>query len=195
MAQVWSGLQALDTWGFLLINRVLQNSVFDVLMPILNTKPYYILPATATVLMLGVRGGRRMWILLAVTLAAVGLSDQGANLIKDAIPRTRPCHVISDVHLLVGCTQSMAFPSNHASNMFALATMAWLEFRRWRWVLPALALAMAYSRVYVGVHYPVDVLVGALWGAAIGWTCTTMVSRALPDWLGGRPREATGEPA
>lgn len=195
MAQVWSGLQVLDTWGFFLINRVLQNSVFDVLMPILNTKPYYFLPAAATILTLAVRGGRRMWILLAVCAAAVGLSDQGANLIKDAVQRTRPCHVIPEVHLLAGCTQSPAFPSNHASNMFAIATMAWLEFRRWRWILPALAAAMAYSRLYVGVHYPSDVLAGALLGAAIGWACTTMVSRALPDWLGGRLREATGEPA
>lgn len=195
MAQVWSGLQVLDTWGFFLINRVLQNSVFDVLMPILNTKPYYFLPAAATILTLAVRGGRRMWILLAVCAAAVGLSDQGANLIKDAVQRTRPCHVIPEVHLLAGCTQSPAFPSNHASNMFAIATMAWLEFRRWRWILPALAAAMAYSRLYVGVHYPSDVLAGALLGAAIGWACTAMVFRALPDWHGGCPREAPGEPA
>jgi len=73
--------------------------------------------------------------------------------------------------------------------------MAWLEFRRWRWVLPALALAMAYSRGYVGVHYPADVLVGALWGAAIGWACTRIVARAVPDWLGGCPSAAPGEPA
>lgn len=195
MAGVWSGLQMLDTWGFLLINRVLQNPVFDVLMPILNTKPYYILPAAFMVLMLGVRGGRRMWILLAVTLAAVGLSDQGANLIKDAIPRTRPCHVIPEVHLLAGCTQSSAFPSNHASNMFAIATMAWLELRRWRWIFPALAAAIAYSRVYVGVHYPGDVVIGALLGVGIGWACTALVSRALPEWLGGCPRTAPGEAA
>jgi undecaprenyl-diphosphatase len=195
MGPVWSNLQGVDTWGFLLITRVLQNPTFDVLMPILNTKPYYLLPAAATVLMLAVWGGRRMWILLAVCAAAVALSDQGTNLIKHAVQRTRPCHVIPDVHLLAGCTQSWAFPSNHASNMFAIATMAWLEFRRWRWVLPALALAMAYSRVYVGVHYPADVLVGALWGAATGWGCTAMVSRALPEWLGGCQRAPRGEPA
>lgn len=195
MADVWSGLQMLDTWGFLLINRVLQHPVLDVLMPILNTKPYYLLPAAATILTLALRGGRRMRILLVVCAAAVALSDQGANLIKDAVQRTRPCHVIPEVHLLAGCAHSPAFPSNHASNMFMVATMAWLEFRRWRWILPALAAMLAYSRVYVGVHYPSDVMGGALLGAAIGWACTTMVSRALPDWLGGCPREAPAEPA
>jgi undecaprenyl-diphosphatase len=185
----------LDTWGFLLINRVLQHPVLDVLMPILNAKPYYLLPAAATILTLALRGGRRMRILLIVCAAAVALSDQGANLIKDAVQRTRPCHVIPEVHLLAGCAHSPAFPSNHASNMFMVATMAWLEFRRWRWILPALAAMLAYSRVYVGVHYPSDVMGGALLGAAIGWACTTMVSRALPDWLGGCPKGAPAEPA
>jgi undecaprenyl-diphosphatase len=195
MAAVWSGLQMLDTWGFLLINRVLQNPVFDVLMPILNTKPYYFLPAAATIVTLAVRGGRRMRILLVVCAAAVALSDQGANLIKELVQRTRPCHVIPEVHLLAGCARSPGFVSNHASNLFMIATMAWLEFRRCRWILPALAATQAYSRVYVGVHYPADVIGGALLGAAIGWACTTVVARVLPDWLGECPREAPAEPA
>jgi undecaprenyl-diphosphatase len=162
-------------------------------MPTLNTKPYYILPATATILTLAVRGGRRMRILLAVCTVAVALSDQGANLIKEAVQRVRPCHAVPEARLLVGCTQSLAFPSNHASNMFVVGTMAWLEFRRWRWILPALAVAMAFSRVYVGVHYPADAMGGALWGAAIGWTSLTVVSRTLPYWLGGCRKEAPGE--
>jgi undecaprenyl-diphosphatase len=188
MAEMWPTLQMLDTWGFRLINHAQQNPVFDVLMRILSTKRYFIFPAALVILALALRGGRRMQILLAVCAAAVALSDQGANLIKEAVQRTRPCHVMPEVSLLAGCTDSAAFPSNHASNMFAIATMAWLEFRRWRWVLPALAAAMAYSRVYVGVHYPGDVMAGAFWGAAIGWACTAMVARTLPEGLGGRVR-------
>lgn len=195
MADVWSGLQALDSWGFLAINRVLQNQVFDVLMPILSTKRYAVLPAAAAILMLGVWGGRRMWILLAVGVVAVGLSDLGTNLIKAAVHRTRPCHVIPDVHLLTGCTGSFAFPSNHASNMFALAMVAWLGFRRWGWGLGVLAAAVAYSRVYVGAHYPADALGGAIWGGAIGWACTAIAARAWPDRLGGRSKEALDGPA
>lgn len=195
MVDVWSGLQALDSWGLLVINRVLQNPVFDVLMPILSTKRYALLPAAAAILMLGVWGGRRMWILLAVGVVAVGLSDLGTNLIKAAVHRTRPCHVIPDVHLLTGCTRSFAFPSNHASNMFALATVAWLGFRRWRWGLGVLAAAVAYSRVYVGAHFPADAVGGAIWGGAIGWACTAIAARAWPDRLGGRSKEALGGPA
>ncbi len=195
MANVWSGLQMLDTWGFLEINRVLQNPVSDLLMPILSEKHYALLPAAVAILMLGVWGGRRMRILLAVGVAVVVATDAGATLIRATIHRTRPCHVVPGARLLFGCTWSPSFPSNHASNMFAIAAMAWLEFRRWRWILPALAAAMAYSRVYVGVHYPADVIAGALWGAAIGWACTAMVHRGLTDWLGECPREAPAEPS
>ncbi len=195
MTDVWSGLQALDTWGFRFFNGALQNPVFDVLMPILSTKRYALLPAAVAVLMLGVWGGRRVWLLLVVGVAAVVLSDLGATLIRDAIQRTRPCHVIADVHLLAGCSGSFGLPSNHASNMFAIATVAWLGFRGWGRALTLLAAAVAYSRVYVGVHYPADAMAGALWGAAVGWACTVMVFRAFPAWLGVCPRTAPGEPA
>lgn len=193
MADLLSGLRALDAWFFELINRSLQNPLFDLLMPILSTKRYALLPAAVGILMLMVWGGRRMWILLAVGVAAVALSDLGTNLIKATLHRTRPCHVIPDVHLLAGCTRSFSLPSNHASNMFAIATVGWLGFRRWRWALFVLATGVAYSRVYVGVHYPADVLAGALWGATIGWTATFCVTHAWPGWSNTGPSPAPHE--
>jgi undecaprenyl-diphosphatase len=184
VAGVISDLRSLDAWLFLLINRSLQNPVFDILMPILSTKRYVLLPAAAAILMLMVWGGRRMWVLLAVGVAAVALSDLGTNLIKAGFHRIRPCHVIPDVHLLAGCTRSFSLPSNHASNMFAIATVGWLGFGRLRWALLTLAAGVTFSRVYVGVHYPADVLVGALWGAALAWACTFSLARAWPGWRG-----------
>ncbi len=183
MADLLAALRALDAWAFLVINQSLQNPLFDLVMPVLSAKRYALLPATAAILMLGVWGGRRMWVLVAVGVAAVALSDLGANLIKAGLQRTRPCHIISGVHLLAGCTQSYALPSNHASNMFAVATVAWLGFSRWRWALVALAAGVGYSRVYLGVHYPADVLAGALWGTAIGLACTWGSNRAWPVLL------------
>ena len=102
MVDLLSGLRTLDAWGFLLINRTLQNPLFDLLMPILSTKRYALLPAAVGILLLMVWGGRRMWVLLAVAVAAVALSDLGTNLIKAGFQRIRPCHVIPDVHVLVG---------------------------------------------------------------------------------------------
>jgi len=178
-----AGLSALDAWIFHLINRSLQNPLFDLVMPILSNKRYFLLPALAVVLMLLVWGGRRMWIVVAVAVAALALSDLGTNLIKAALHRTRPCHVIPDVHLLAGCTRSFSLPSNHASNMFALAAVGWLGLRRWRWALALLAAGVAYSRVYLGVHYPADVLAGALWGGALGWGLTALAAHLCPGWF------------
>jgi undecaprenyl-diphosphatase len=174
---VTPALAAFDTWLFLLINRSLQNPLFDLVMPILSTKRYIALPAAVGILMLLVWGGRRMWAVVAVGIVAVTLSDLGANLIKAALHRTRPCHVIPAVHLLAGCTRSFSLPSNHACNMFAVATVGWLGFSRWRGALFLLAGAVSYSRIYLGVHYPMDVLVGAAWGMAVGWGCFQLAVR------------------
>ena len=190
-----SGLSALDTWTFHLINRSLQNPLFDLIMPILSTKRYFLLPAAVLILMLVVRGGHRMWALLAVALLAVVLSDQGTNLIKNAFHRTRPCHVFLDVHLLTGCTGSFSLPSNHASNMFALAAVGWFGLRRWRWALLLLAMGVAYSRVYVGAHYPADVLAGALWGGTVGWGCYFLVVHIWPAGFNQSPEHPQRIPA
>jgi len=190
-----AGLLALDTWIFHLINRSLQNPLFDLVMPILSNKRYFLLPALTLVLMLLVWGGRRMWVVVAVALAALVISDLGTNLIKAVVQRTRPCHVIPDVHLLAGCTRSFSLPSNHASNMFALATVGWLGFRRWRWALVLLAVGVAYSRVYLGVHYPADVLVGALWGGALGWGLTALAAHLSPGWFDTPPAPPPKVPA
>ena len=186
-----SGLLALDTWTFHVINRSFQNPLFDLVMPILSTKRYFLLPAAVVILMLVVWGGRRMWVVLAVAVAAVAFSDMGTNLIKAALHRTRPCHVLHDVHLLAGCTGSFSLPSNHASNMFALAAVGCLGLPRWRWVLVVLAAGVAYSRVYLGVHYPGDVLAGAVWGGAVGWACSALSVRLCPGNRTSPPSRCT----
>ncbi|HYL80864.1 MAG TPA: phosphatase PAP2 family protein, partial [Candidatus Acidoferrum sp.] len=62
--------------------------------------------------------------------------------------------------------------------------------RRWRWALPLLAIAVAYSRVYLGVHYPSDVVAGALWGSVAGWACFQIAAHAIPGWHETRPKPA-----
>ncbi len=182
--------RAADDGIFHLINRTLENPVFDWLMPILSDK--WIAFALMIVLMAVViiRGDRWVWPIVGLALAAVGLSDPTANLLKHLVERTRPCHVLPDVHLLAGCTRSFSLPSNHAANMFALAATAWLTLPAWRWVLVVLAGAVAYSRVYLGVHYPSDVLVGALWGVIVGWTVTQAAMHLWPGLLRKRGADA-----
>jgi undecaprenyl-diphosphatase len=173
-------LYGVDRAIFLLINRTLQNPVFDQVMPALSNKWLGFVVVGVVIPCLFLRYGRRVWPVIAVAVLAVALSDLGAGLLKHAVQRIRPCHVIADVHLLAGCTRSFAMPSNHASNMFAIAGVVGGVLPAWRWVLLPVAGGVAYSRVYLGVHYPSDVLVGAFCGAVLGYGLVLLAKRVLP---------------
>ena len=172
--------QTADRWAFLLVNRTLQNPAFDFLMPILSDKRAGLLLVAVIAPMLFARYGRQVGPRIAIAVFAVALSDLGATFLKDLLQRTRPCHLIAGVHLLTGCTGSFAMPSGHASNMFALAGAVWTARTRWRWAVAGLAVGVAYSRVYLGAHYPGDVIVGAVWGGAIGWALMRGAISLLP---------------
>jgi len=186
-------LYGVDRTIFLLINRTLQNPIFDHLMPALSNKWLGFLVVAVVVPGLLMRYGRRVWPVIALAVLAVALSDLGSAFLKHAVQRVRPCHVIAEVHLLAGCTRSFAMPSNHASNMFALAGIVGSLVPGWRWVLLPLAGGVAYSRVYLGVHYPSDVLIGAICGFAIGWGLALVARRFVPTKLatGALPRPST----
>jgi undecaprenyl-diphosphatase len=184
MGDIGTLLYSLDRAIFLVVNRTLQNPVFDLLMPVLSDKRAGLLLAAVVIPWFFVRFGRRAWPVVLVAALAIGLSDLSANLIKQLLQRVRPCHVIPDVHLLVGCTRSFAMPSNHASNMFALAGVFIPTLPGWRLAVVILAGAVAYSRMYLGVHYPADVLVGAVWGVGFGYGLVLLGRQVLPaDWM------------
>ena len=111
-----------------------------------------------------------VWMIVCACLAIL-ISDQSANLIKHTVHRLRPC-AVEEVHLLVKCSNTFSFPSNHATNHFALAIFLSLVFSRVRWlpvVLVFWAGFVALSQVYVGLHYPADITAGALLGTIVGY--------------------------
>ena len=102
-----------------------------------------------------------------LTVVAVALADWSAMGIKALIDRPRPPLRYPDPKTLVPVPHDASFPSGHAATSFAAATMLTFAFPRLAAPLFVLAAAVAFSRVYVGVHYPLDVIGGAALGALI----------------------------
>ena len=113
---------------------------------------------------------------LVIALLMIAFTDQVTNLFKSGFARLRPCHDpdIAPLMRLVkaGCGGKYGFFSGHASNSFAVALffvgLFQHQYGHMRWLLLWAAL-VAYSRIYVGVHYPLDILCGALFGAISGY--------------------------
>ena len=122
----------------------------------------------------------RRWGVLIVTAAAVALADLAATALKALIDVQRPSTRYLQPKPLVGAPHDHSFPSGHAATSFAAATVlcAFVPRGAPLWIL--LAAAIAFSRIYVGVHYPLDVVGGAVLGVAI--------AIALLRLARGRPR-------
>jgi undecaprenyl-diphosphatase len=164
----------LDTKLFLFFNKSLANPFFDAIFPVITNGTFWIIPAI-------IAGGlffyfmkKKALIVIIFSLITVSISDPVCNrLIKPAFPRLRPCNenvYIKDARFLIGRKTSYSFPSSHAMNIFAQVMLFSLIFRRKRVIIPAFIFAflIGFSRVYVGVHYPLDVFCGALFGMSIG---------------------------
>jgi membrane-associated phospholipid phosphatase len=159
------------------VNVVWQNSILDTVAPILRNPntwiPLYIFLAIIIPYKFGKKG--LLWCLgFLITFA---LSDYtSASIIKPMVCRVRPCNDVAVnkiMHLIVTCGSGYSFPSSHAANHFALAFFMIFSLRKtikWIWlVAPIWAFSIAYSQVYVGVHYPLDVTCGALLGILVGF--------------------------
>lgn len=167
-------LYTIDVAVFHFINGTLANPVLDRMMPVLsdlNLTLYGRIAAGLLWILLLWKGGRRGRIAALMLIPLIVFSDQlSSNVIKKLIARPRPCHMIDNVpivtgiRLLVDCGGGFSFPSSHAVNNFAAATMFSYFYRKWTWAFVTFAGLVALSRVSVGVHYPSDILGGAIIG-------------------------------
>lgn len=172
-------IAGLDTWLFREVNGSLTSPFLDALMPYVTEKSNFlgvVIVAAALILIFGRRQDR---VGLLILVAVVGTSDLTSNALKHLFMRLRPCQALDGVRLLVGCGGSYAMPSGHATNIFAAMVFLSLRYRKAFPLFLALAVLVAYSRMYVGVHYPADVIVGAALGAGIA-VLYTVAERRLP---------------
>ena len=149
-------------------------------MPIITDRARFIIPLTLIWVFAFWRAGKRGRIIAALTLVVIAAGDQiSAHVLKPIFLRTRPPYALEHVRLLVDTTRSFSFPSAHASNAFAVASFVSSFYRRTKVALYIVAVLLAYSRVYVGVHYPSDILGGAALGLALGLCAAVLTKRYL----------------
>lgn len=188
----WLG--AADRAVFLFLNQTMSNPVGDFLWPLITD--YDRLPLVRLFLIglwvwLLVRGGVRGRTAAMLLIPVLVLGDQlSSSLIKEWVQRPRPCHTIGDVpvipgiHLLVNCGGGKSFPSSHAVNNFAVATLFSFYYPKARWAFYGWAALVALSRPAVGLHYPSDIIGGAVIGVMVAafilWLWTLTQKRYFP---------------
>lgn len=193
---IWERLGAMDREAFLAINGM-HTHALDVLMGAASEMVLWF-PLYAIFLWLIIkRHGDRalLWALPLIALMILCSDNGSVVLFKETVQRLRPCHepsLTGLVHLVYkDCGGRFGFVSSHASNHFAIAVFMIGVLRATpRWVVVALlgwALVIGYSRVYLGVHYPGDVLVGGAYGATIGSLAALIFRRFIAK---PRPSEA-----
>lgn len=161
---------SIDVAVFYFFNHTLVNGAFDrFFTTITNVNNWYI----AYIILLGImvtKGGRRGRIAAVGLLLLILVTDQvNAKIIKEIVQRVRPCNTLPNVRTPLGCNGTFSFPSSHAVNNFAAAFFTYMLFPKLKWALFITASLIAISRVYVGVHYPSDILGGAIIGSAFGY--------------------------
>jgi undecaprenyl-diphosphatase len=185
-----SWLFSVDLAVFRFINRTLNNPFCDFLMPFLAGGRWFIVFAVCLGLVLLWKGSvrERLFVVMLVLILSLGETFV-INPIKKAAARVRPSHAVPDVILSpkIGKGGVGSMPSSHTSAWSAIVLVTFTYYRKsWRVLLP-FGLTMAFSRVYLGVHYPSDVFVamslGAGYAAAGIWTLNELWRWAAPRWF------------
>lgn len=174
---IWTAIKEWDQWFFIKINNQLTNPFFDFIMPIVRTPmywaPLYLFLFFFVILNFKPTG---LWWMLCF-ICTVALTDMISTYVfKNGVGRLRPCQdpeFFMHVRLLLrNCSQGNSFVSNHAANHFGMATFFFFTFRhtlgKWSALVFVWAALISYAQVYVGVHYPLDVLGGSVIGVIFG---------------------------
>lgn len=170
-------LEHIDQQLFLFLNS-LNSPFWDKIMYAVSGRIIWAPLYVAILIYLGIKYKKKFLIIIPFIIIAVTLADQlSVQLFKNVFHRLRPCHepaLAGMIHLVNGqCGGLYGFVSSHACNSFNVALLSLMIIKK-RWFTISMILwasVIGYSRIYLGVHYPGDVICGAILGALIGWGC------------------------
>ena len=171
----------IDTACFHFINTTLSNPVFDFIMPLFHHTKSFILFLLFPWILAIVFDKPNRWKLACIIPIVIILTDQTGLFIKKTILRPRPFVELDVIQFVKESGLYKSFPSNHAANSAALATVFSMVYPHLRFILWGLAIIVMFSRVYIGVHYPFDVFTGFMLGSLISCGLVIVYKKVFSD--------------
>ncbi len=182
-------LDGLDKSLFLFFNAF-HSDFWDPVMWWISGKTSWIFLYIIILIWLGVKHKWRMLVIILFIVLLVTATDQSSvHFFKNVFQRFRPCHnpeIKQLVHLVHNhCGGKFGFVSSHAANTFGVAVFSssLIRNRYFKWFIISWAVVVSYSRIYLGVHYPGDILGGALLGAGIGFLFASLYTMVESRYL------------
>ncbi|MFZ9718351.1 MAG: phosphatase PAP2 family protein [Chitinophagaceae bacterium] len=183
-----SALLELDRGLFRLINGSWTHPLADQLFPLFRNAFFWAPVYLFLLFFVTLNFKKKGWWWCAFFLACFALTDSiSTQVFKETFQRVRPCvdaFTAADARMLIPCSKSFGFVSSHATNHFGMAMFIFLTISSWqisrRWVVFLWAALVSYAQLYVGAHFPLDILGGALLGIIIG----TLMAKAFKKFIG-----------
>jgi len=187
---IYNQLMEINTEIFYFINHGMQNNFFDLLMPTITNigTDIFLISICIIILLYSIITKNISLKYLAITgIIAIIFADIAIGILKVLINEPRPFITLDNIHLLTNETDPYSFPSGHTGNIFALATALGLRWTfniknksiKLAWLLIPLAFIIGFSRIYIGVHYPFDVVAGAVIGIISGLIAIKIINNYL----------------